>query len=1024
MPGVQEFSQQVRSIIDVVIRFARARKREEASISFGALLILGGVYLASGLEKVGLKEFFAWWHGEAIVRGLLIAAGIGFVLYGGYKIFRLVYVPPLPPPPERPSAIKGPMAFTEADGELFRKLGRESELQKLLGLALDDQVLLIVIRGASGAGKTSLLRAGLKHILGDRAIFHYWEAVPTEPDKGLLRAIQEKWPEGAAKPATLEELVNPAETLGRQAHVFVLDQFEQLRGNRKMFALLRRILRESKPPHRITWVIAFRREFSADWLDFISPEIERGIRPPQDVSLRLFTAEQAREVIGQLVNESNLKDSIEQSVINNLVEAATVEGEVSPVDIGIGLLVLAELHERQSGQTITIRDYQFAGGAEGLLTQYISRCLDLFPKEHQEAILKAMLALRDPETNQRLAEGLTVDELAAESGAEARLLKTQLDRLSHRDTRLLETVTPTDGSPTRYRLPHERLVPALYRLTGKLLAEVDQAKLKFQNAFQAWKTNDKRRHYLLKAKELKLVERYESQIPWGNDEQEKKGFLRRSKHRSVAFQVGVMTMVLCLSGALWWGWQRKLRSEGQSYLAGIGYPPELYDWQDELNSLTLYEPLSLAMFSWLHSDSIEELSVEAESSSTSIEGLTSLANCNSLKKLTLNLGKSSVSDLEPLTKLSNLAELDLRLESSKVNDLVALSRMSNLKQLQLSLGGQVKTLEPLTKMGSLTHLTLVVPGGVAKDLEPLSRSNSLKDLSLVLMGLQVDDLNLDFKKLGNLRRLQLYLVEYQPNNQNKTLDALSQLSSQTQLHLQLAGYQSENLKLLPTIRNLSQLDIDLRYVEAQEWQVLARLSEQTKLALTLSYSKFEDMELLSRLNNRVELTLSQPENWRELNVLEPLSKKSNFEQLTLDLSSNPENKLAPLAKFDRIKLLNLNLQFNNVEDLSPLTKLSNLTKLMLDLGNSDIGDWESLSNLQAQVELAIVLTSREANYLEYLPKLNNLKQLTLGMRNVDVIDWNFLPRLTHLKSLSIWGTTPEQRRSLRKIPASLRELKF
>ncbi len=199
----------------------------------------------------------------------------------------------------------------------------------------------------------------------------------------------------------------------------------------------------------------------------------------------MFTAEQAREVIGQLVNESNLKDSIEQSVINNLVEAATVEGEVSPVDIGIGLLVLAELHERQSGQTITIRDYQFAGGAEGLLMQYISRCLDLFPKESQEAILKAMLALRDAETSQRLAEGLTVDKLATESGAEARLLKTQLDRLSHRDTRLLETVAPSDGSAVRYRLPHERLIPALYRLTGKLLAEVDQAKLKFQNAFQA-----------------------------------------------------------------------------------------------------------------------------------------------------------------------------------------------------------------------------------------------------------------------------------------------------------------------------------------------------------------------------------------------------------------------------------------------------------------------------------------------------------------------------------------------------------
>jgi ABC-type transport system involved in cytochrome c biogenesis ATPase subunit len=51
------------------------------------------------------------------------------------------------------------MASTEADGDLFRKLGRESELQKLLGLVLDNQVLMVVVRGASGGGKTSLLRA-------------------------------------------------------------------------------------------------------------------------------------------------------------------------------------------------------------------------------------------------------------------------------------------------------------------------------------------------------------------------------------------------------------------------------------------------------------------------------------------------------------------------------------------------------------------------------------------------------------------------------------------------------------------------------------------------------------------------------------------------------------------------------------------------------------------------------------------------------------------------------------------------
>jgi hypothetical protein len=39
--------------------------------------------------------------------------------------------------------------------------------------------------------------------------------------------------------------------------------------------------------------------------------------------------------------------------VNNLAEAATVDGEVSSVDIGIGLLVLSEMYERQARKTVT-----------------------------------------------------------------------------------------------------------------------------------------------------------------------------------------------------------------------------------------------------------------------------------------------------------------------------------------------------------------------------------------------------------------------------------------------------------------------------------------------------------------------------------------------------------------------------------------------------------------------------------------------------------------------------------------------
>jgi internalin A len=985
--------QQLEQFVKSTIRVVKRGKREQAAFAVAALCFSGGFVLGGKLlpEFKDESKWIAW------LQAALYALGAIAFVYGAIRLWRLVNPAELPSAKDRPSAIKGPMAFTEADGLLFRKLGRESELQKLLGLMLDDQVLMVVVRGASGAGKTSLLRAGLKHILGERVAYHYWEAVPNEPDKGLLRAIQEKWPDGAAKPASLDELVNPVEALGRQSHVIVLDQFEQLRGSRKIFQLLRRISREAKPPHRITWVIAFRREFSADWLDFISPEQERGVRPPQDVSLQLFTAEQARAVIGQLVHESNLKDSIEQSVIDNLIEAATVEGEVSPVDIGIGLLVLAELHERQSGQTITIRDYQFAGGAEGLLTQYISRCLELFPKESQEGILKAMLALRDPEENrQRLATGLTSETLAVEVGMDMRVLKSQLNRLADRDIRLLETETPADGSEMRYRLPHERLIPALYRLTGKLLAEVDQARLKFQNAFQAWRINDKRRHYLLNRKELRLAERYETQIPWGNDEQEKKNFLYRSKRQRGLIRGTTVAVGFALIALAWVLALQYQRSENRKYLRDeSGYPPELSDYQQQLKKLDLTEDLNLDRFVWLSSDSVEELSLETASSSNSIAGLSSLSKCHSLKKLGINLNDSQVSNLQPLSKLSNLTHLALHLPASQVSNLEPLTQLSNLRHLTLYLSSQVSNLEPLTKLSNLTHLTLYLPDSQVSSLEPLTQLNNLTQVDLALNASQMSTNLGSLTKLSNRTQLRLALSASQMSD----LALLAKLSNLTQLRLSLIASQVSNLEPLSKLSNLTQLTLDLRRSQVSNLEPLSKLSNLTQLTLNLSDSQVNNLELLTKLSNLTQLTLDLSDS--QVTYLETLAKLSNLTQLTLALNNSQVSNLEPLAKLSNLTQLTLDLRDSQVSNLEPLSKLSNLTQLTLDLRDSQMSNLEPLSKLSNLTQLTLDLRDSQMSNLEPLSKLSNLTQLTLDLIASQVSNLEPLSKLSNLTQLTL-----------------------
>jgi predicted ABC-type exoprotein transport system permease subunit len=139
----------------------------------------------------------------------------------------------------------------------------------------------------------------------------------------------------------------------------------------------------------------------------------------------------------------------------------------------------------------------------------------------------------------------------AAKAVDAGRLKTQLERLTQRDVRLLESVAPTDESETRYRLPHERLLPALHRVAGQLLAEVDQTRLKFENAFTAWKNSNQDAQYLLKAGDLRAVERYQSQIPWGKDAPEKRAFLRRSQRRRTIVRLVIIATVLCLLAIGW-----------------------------------------------------------------------------------------------------------------------------------------------------------------------------------------------------------------------------------------------------------------------------------------------------------------------------------------------------------------------------------------------------------------------------------------------------------------------------------------
>ena len=496
-----------------LLAFVRYGTKEGIAFIFSILFFVAGSWLLK-MDSQDLQPFQNLHFPAAI--GLFIVA----TLLVGYVLRRLFFrfaVPKTSNDQTLPSAIKGLMSFTAEDGELFRKLEREGELARLKDYLNNSQIGLVVMMGESGAGKTSLLRAGLSHLLKDKNIrYVYWEARPTEAVAGLLKSITQNLDVEINDLNALLALNIPA--------VIVLDQFEQLSPDKAEFAPIFNFLKAvaiAAPPYIITWIVAFRREYSANWRDF---ELTHQLKQCETLSLKLFSVVQARNVMATLAYSAGL--SLEQPLLDGFIDTVKREDRLSPVDIGIGLLMLQELASQKQKQELSLADYQFAGGSQGLFMLFLKNKIEerFDDKHEQEALFKALLALVDLNRNQRIAEGKLLTELIEQAqGLGGRLLEYALDYFASGQVRLLEKIVRTDGN-VAYRLPHECMIPALRRLGNSILDAVAQTDLTLQTAFQAWQNSaQKDSRYLLHGKELKQVLQFQQQL----DVEGKGEFLRK-----------------------------------------------------------------------------------------------------------------------------------------------------------------------------------------------------------------------------------------------------------------------------------------------------------------------------------------------------------------------------------------------------------------------------------------------------------------------------------------------------------------
>ncbi|MCE6995061.1 XRE family transcriptional regulator [Saccharothrix sp. S26] len=355
----------------------------------------------------------------------------------------------------------GLAAYQVADADRF--FGREAEVGRLLTLVRERP--FVGVFGASGAGKSSLLRAGLAARWGAHLIVTPGSDPITELAAALAdgRSAVEVRAELAADPEHLRVLLRrSADDL-----LLVVDQFEEV------FTLceetdrrwLVRALTHAAGAARV--VIGVRADFYGHCARH--PELLEALHLSQAL-VGPMNAEQLRRAVVEPAARRGA--SLENALVARLIADVAAQ----PGALPLASHVLVETWRRRRGAVLTLAGYEDAGGVEHALARTAEQVYDALP-EHEKPVARQVF--------QRLVapgDG-TEDTRRRAARAELEASDALLDRLAA--ARLLTLDRDT------VELTHEALLRAWPRLVSWLDEDRDalRALRRLTGAADAWRAH-------------------------------------------------------------------------------------------------------------------------------------------------------------------------------------------------------------------------------------------------------------------------------------------------------------------------------------------------------------------------------------------------------------------------------------------------------------------------------------------------------------------------------------------------------
>jgi HEAT repeat protein len=383
------------------------------------------------------------------------------------RMYQLVARPAVPP--DQP--YKFLYAFEIEDADIF--FGREAASEALYQIVLKDR--LTILHAKSGAGKTSLLNAGLSPRLIREGRLPVYARAYEDPVLAIKRAIAPPslgpWPELLPKLTLHEFLGLTCAHLSRQTRelVIILDQFEEFfifwpeQDQRQPFIdTLADCYDDKALPVRL--IIALRKDYYSDLAAFQRrlPHIFHN-----EYYLEAMARQEAQAAVTSPVEKLGRPVAYEQALLDMLLDDLARGG----MELPHLQIICTQLYEAlaQGETAITLASYEKLGRAEGVLSGYLNSVLDRLPGRGRTIAREVLKELVSSEATKRV---LSYDTLAARVRAEE---DAELDGVLAQlvDARLLRR--DEVAGEIKYEMAHEYLIEEIKEW-------IDRADLAFKQA--------------------------------------------------------------------------------------------------------------------------------------------------------------------------------------------------------------------------------------------------------------------------------------------------------------------------------------------------------------------------------------------------------------------------------------------------------------------------------------------------------------------------------------------------------------